>query len=126
MVNLHLRVPLLFIVTGCLLIICVPSNAQSKKTDGLTLEQVRAAYGIDKLLRAGIDGSGQTVAIVTEGGFKNADIDTFAKQYSLPAAQITTVSVGSNNDTPNDGSLEWTMDTEIGYSMPPKETILVF
>ncbi len=124
---MKLRIMLLLTVVTCLLTVPTQSNAQNAlPPHGLTLDEIRAAYGLDKLMQAGEDGTGQTVAIITQGGFKASDITTFASQWNLPPAQITSVLVGNNDGQPNGGSLEWTMDTEIVYAIAPKATILVF
>jgi len=117
------------VVIGCLLISLLastPSLTPRAASPGLTLEQVRAAYGIDKLMQAGMDGSGQTVAVVATGGFKASDIDTFAKRYQLPTGNIQAVPVGNNPSWTEVNSVEFTMDAEIIDAMAPKATILVF
>jgi kumamolisin len=90
---------------------------------GLTLDQVRAAYGIDKLMQTGIDGHGQTVAILAVSGFLQSDIDTFVKRYHLPTPDIQVKTVGKVADTPE---LEYTMDTEIVDAMAPGATLFVY
>src|SRR5258708_36736370 len=101
---------LLLTVVTCLLTVPTQSNAQNAlPPHGLTLDEIRAAYGLDKLMQAGEDGTGQTVAIITQGGFKASDITRFASQWNLPPAQITSVLVGNNDGQRNGGSLDWQM-----------------
>lgn len=54
---------------------------------GYTPSQIRAAYGVDKLIESAIDGSGQTIAIIVAYDAPNAELNlnTFSSRFGLPA-----------------------------------------
>ncbi|MEO8395340.1 MAG: S53 family peptidase [Chloroflexota bacterium] len=90
---------------------------------GLTLQQVRDAYGITPLLDRGIDGSGQNVAIVTGGNYGQSDVEFFAAHYQLPTPTVEHILAPASPELP---AAEWTMDVEIVLALAPRATILVY
>lgn len=102
---------------------------------GYTPVQLQGAYGVSSLLAKGIDGRGQTVAIID--AYDSPTIAQDANQYShdhgLPAAQITRIASPIATYTPEvPGTLldpqgwsgEETLDVEAVHSMAPGAAIV--
>lgn len=99
---------------------------QSSKFQGYFPEQLRAAYNITPLAKAGLDGSGQSIAIFASGGFKRSDIDTYTKTFNLPSANIETILVNGADGKPNKDVGEVELDIEVVLAIAPKAKILVY
>lgn len=61
---------------------------------GFTPNQFRTAYGFDPLATAGLDGSGERVALIEINGFKISDVKAFAGCFGLPVPKVTRYGVG--------------------------------
>jgi subtilase family serine protease len=61
---------------------------------GFTPNQYRTAYGFDPLATAGLDGTGERVALIEINGFKASDIKAFATCFALRVPKITQYGVG--------------------------------
>jgi kumamolisin len=87
---------------------------------------------VAKLYRfpAGLDGSGQCIAIIElGGGYRTTDLNTYFKSLKVPAPWVTTVSVDGGKNKPGqptgaDG--EVMLDIEIAGAVAPKATIAVY
>jgi hypothetical protein len=55
-----------------------------------------AIYDVLPLWSAGIDGTGQTIAVLAESDINTKDVDTFRASFGLPAKPVTMVYVGPN------------------------------
>ena len=101
-------------------------------------DQLQKAYGVDQLVAKGIDGSGQTVAIVDAYGSSTilTDANAFSKAYGLPKLVMgQNFDIVSNNgaanrpETPAQDPLGWqaevTLDVEAVHSMAPGAKILL-
>lgn len=79
---------------------------------------------------AGLDGSGQTIAIIElGGGFKPQDLKTYFAGLKLPAPSVKVVSVnGARNQptTPNSADGEVLLDIEVAAAVAPKAHLVVY
>jgi subtilase family serine protease len=96
---------------------------------GYTPQQVRGAYGVDQVLSSGIDGSGQTVAVVD--AFHALTMKKDLKKYSRLHGLPVPVLIQRNEVPPRDqkGNKQgWygeeTLDLESVHSMAPGATLL--
>lgn len=97
--------------------------------------QLQHAYGVDKLLAAGIDGRGVTIAIVDPFGSPTAlaDLKRFDHAYRLPDPPsfkvITPVGAPPPFDAKNADMTGWaeetTLDIQIAHAMAPGANILL-
>jgi len=92
-----------------------------------TPTQVAQAYDFP----AGLDGSGQSIAILElGGGFNTADLDTFFGGLSLPTPQVTSIGVDGGSNAPTgdpsgpDGEVE--LDIEVAGAVAPRAQIGVY
>jgi subtilase family serine protease len=109
--------------------------AQPYAPCGYTPSQLQGAYGVSSLLAGGIDGRGQTVAIIDayDSPTIQQDADTYSQRHGLPAANITRVASPIATYTPEvPGTLldpqgwsgEETLDVEAVHSMAPRAAIV--
>lgn len=92
-----------------------------------TPPQIAAAYGFP----AGIDGSGQTIALIElGGGYAPADLRTYFGNLGLPVPAVSSVAVdgGSNAPTgdPNSADAEVALDIEVAGAIAPGAKIVVY
>src|SRR4051812_30359604 len=101
--------------------------AASSGIDGFTPAQIRKAYGFDKV---GLDGSGQTIAIVDAYNDPNivSDVATFSSEFNLPTADLSIVSETGGSRLPRTDSGwagEIALDVEWAHAIAPKAKILL-
>ena len=69
-------------------------------TDGVTTsmgpEDIYTAYNVKSVLDRGIDGHGQTIAIVARSDFNVSDVTSFQQQFGVPAGAPIKVFPGGN------------------------------
>lgn len=95
--------------------------------------QMRRAYGTDRLIGAGFDGSGRTIVIVDAFGSPTIDKDVgiFSSFYGLPSAALTQVyPQGPVSFDPTDPNMvgwasETTLDVEWAHAIAPKAKIVL-
>ncbi len=93
---------------------------------GYTPNEVAKFYNFP----AAVDGTGQTVGIIElGGGFRPADLETYAQEIGVPPARVTAVSVDHGRNTPStaegaDG--EVMLDIEVIASIAPGAKIAVY
>lgn len=79
---------------------------------------------------AGLDGSGQTIAIIElGGGFKPADLKTYFTGLKLPVPTVKVVSVNGGRNQPtnaNSADGEVLLDIEVAAAVAPKAQIVVY
>jgi subtilase family serine protease len=99
---------------------------------GYQPSDIQKAFGLDKLYAAGLDGSGQTVAIVDAFGSTTIrqDAATFAAAMGLPPVDLTII--GTPTSSPFDAdankagwAIETTLDVEWVHAIAPKAKILL-
>ncbi|HTS80240.1 MAG TPA: S53 family peptidase [Myxococcaceae bacterium] len=98
---------------------------------GYSAGDIQTAYSLDKLYRRGLDGSGQTVAIVDAFGSKTIafDLAVFSQAMGLPPADLTIIGTPTEtvfSGTPNSvWALETTLDVEWVHAIAPGAKILL-
>ena len=110
------------------------ANAVGTSTNsGFTPIQIQEAYGVSALLSAGINGKGETIAIVDAYNDPNiaADANTFSAAYGLPLFNSTggpTLTIAQPGGTPPT-SAGWTteisLDVEWAHAIAPEANILL-
>ncbi|HEX8982173.1 MAG TPA: S53 family peptidase [Ktedonobacterales bacterium] len=96
-----------------------------------TPQQLRAAYGLTSLYNAGKRGQGQTVVIIDSFGspMLQQDLDTFDKQFNLPAVKLKVLSpLGTIPFNSDDADMvgwqtETTLDVEMVHAIAPEASI---
>ena len=101
-----------------------PSDAQA--TSGFTGIDLAKLYDFP----AGLDGSGQCIAIIElGGGYRSRDLKAFFKSLNLATPSVTAVSVDGGKNSP---SLPWSadaevmLDIEVAGAVAPKAHIAVY
>lgn len=105
----------------------IQPGSTSSKPAGYSPQQIRRAYGIDKLINAGITGKEQNIAIITTG--KNAtleaDLQVFSNTFGLPPAKLNIhFFQGVPEDNPS-FDLETALDVQWAHALAPDATIHV-
>jgi subtilase family serine protease len=86
-------------------------------------------YNSQALLNAGINGTGQTIAIVSDSDVSTADVNAFRSLFGLPANNFQriippgTVNPGIQNNASNSDELEAVLDVEWAGAVAPGATI---
>ena len=109
------------------------SRAAAPPADGLSPAQAWAAYDVGPLLRAGIDGKGQTIAVVDPFGSPTIahDVAVFDKRFRLPPLSLREIqpagAVPRYRPTParTGAADETTLDVEWAHTMAPGAKILL-
>jgi hypothetical protein len=83
-----------------------PALTTNQTGDGQTLYGVTpydfaTIYNLKPLWDAGLDGTGQQIAIIAESDISTADVDQFRSAFGLPATQLNII---HNGDAPGFGS----------------------
>ena len=94
--------------TGC---------AAAVQTGSFTPNQYLTAYNFTPLQAAGLNGSGERIALIEIDGYKTSDIDTFAGCFGLRVPPITDFGVGISHSLPPGG--ESTLDLEVLTAAAP-------
>ena len=80
-------------------------------------------YNIAPLYQAGIDGTGQSIAVVGESDVLLSDIRAFRTRYGLPANDPKMVLYGGTDPGYNGSQIEGNLDLEWAGAIAPKATI---
>ena len=90
------------------------------------LQQSRVS-GIDKLWDKGINGAGQTIAVLGNSNFLLSDVDAFKACNNL-SNKLTIKSVGNKPFQPmfDGGSPEWMLDIQTAMSLAPGADIIFY
>jgi len=99
----------------------------------LGIDQFRAAYGVDSLIKQGITGKGQTVIDIVSYGSPTLqqDVASFDKHFALPTANVQVLSpIGTVPFDPNNNEMtgwagETELDVEIIHAVAPDAKIIV-
>ncbi len=93
-------------------------------TSTFTPPQVAALYDFPK----GLDGSGQTVAIIElGGGYKASDLSTYFSGLGIKQPKVSAVSVDGGKNTPgSDADGEVLLDIEVAGSIAPGASYAVY
>jgi len=107
------------------------SGAPNLPPCGYQPSDIQTAYGLDKLYKAGLDGRGQTVAIVDAFGSTTIqqDVAAFSFYMGLPPADLTVIGTPTESDfsgSPNAGwADETTLDVEWVHAIAPRAKIVL-
>lgn len=88
-------------------------------------DQIQTAYDFKPLYNRGIDGTGQTVALIELDSYDPADLQQFDQAYNLPDPSIIESYVGGQNFVPGN-DLETTMDLEWVHALAPGAAIHIY
>lgn len=92
---------------------------------GYSPDVVRTAYNINPLYQQGLDGTGQTIALIEIDTINTSDLSAFDQQYNLPDPTVQEYYVGGRSfHVPVGG--EATMDVEWAHAMAPGATIQLY
>ena len=79
---------------------------------------------------AGVDGAGQTIAIIElGGGYRNSDLRVFFQEIGVPLPKISSISVdhaGNNPTTAGSADGEVMLDIEVAGAVAPKANLAVY
>jgi subtilase family serine protease len=90
-----------------------------------TPSQIATAYDFTPLYKAGIDGTGQKVALLELDAPSTSDLTQFDQAYSLPSAKIKQYYVGGKKFKVNVGE-EATLDVEWLHALAPGASIQLY
>ncbi|MDP9483181.1 MAG: S53 family peptidase, partial [Chloroflexota bacterium] len=99
--------------------------AASAPRFGLRPSDVATAYDLLPLQKAGLDGTGQTIAIVSFDAIDDATIAAFDRELGISSAKVIHVPVNGGT-RPGEGSSEVALDIEVIRSIAPKARIINF
>jgi kumamolisin len=106
-----------------------PLAVTQQVSQGYTASDIQTAYDAGPLLDAGVDGTGETIALLEWGGFDQADISAFDRSNGLPDATINEYYVGGSQfplDNSRSARGETTLDLEWAHAMAPGATLNVY
>ena len=109
------------------------SRAAALPADGLSPAQAWAAYDLGPLLRAGIDGKGQTIAVIDPFGSPTIarDVGVFDRRFGLPPLSLRVIQPAGavpryRPTMARTGAAgETTLDVEWAHTMAPEAKILL-
>jgi kumamolisin len=100
-------------------------QATGKASAGLTPTKARSGYNVASAISAGYTGSGQTVGVLEFSGFKQSDITTYDKNYSLtPSTPVVRSAGGGTTDLSGEDEVE--LDIEVVQALAPKAAVKVY
>jgi len=82
-------------------------------------------YDINPLLSAGINGAGQTIAVLARSNIYLSDVQSFRSMFGLKANNPTFMVTNSDPGQVNGDNLETTLDTEWAGAVAPNASIKV-
>ena len=89
----------------------------------LAPEDMAKIYNIAPLYDAGIDGTGQSIAVVGASAVAVSDIRAFRTRFNLPANDPKMVLYGGTDPGYNDNQIEGNLDLEWAGAVAPKATL---
>ena len=92
--------------------------------DGMTPRIIDRVYELEGLRALGLNGEGQTVAIVSLDTFDPGDIKAFDRLAGTSGPAVKRVAVNGGVDSPGDGQDEVSLDIEVIRAVAPKAQIL--
>jgi uncharacterized protein (TIGR03437 family) len=103
------------------------SGPQPRNTSGvnhyLTPDDLATIYNFAPLLQAGIDGTGQTIAVIGRSDFNPADVRSFRARYKLPPNEPQVKLFGPDPGTTG-SALEANIDLDVVGAVARNATIL--
>ena len=92
--------------------------------DGMTPPIIDRVYELEGLRALGLNGEGQTVAIVSLDTFDPGDIKAFDRLAGTSGPAVKRVAVNGGVDSPGDGQDEVSLDIEVIRAVAPKAQIV--
>ncbi len=92
--------------------------------DGMTPPIVDRLYEFEPLRALGINGEGQTIAIVSLDTFDPSDVELLDRHLGLSGPDVEKVPVNGGVADPGDGAVEVNLDIDIVRAIAPKAQIL--
>jgi pro-kumamolisin-like protein/Big-like domain-containing protein len=80
-------------------------------------------YGVSSLYKTGLDGTGQTIAIVARSNIDFADVEIFRQVFGLPFNDPNVIISGPDPEFAGDDAVETTLDVEWSGAVAPKATV---
>jgi subtilase family serine protease len=93
---------------------------------GMLPDTVARAYEIDALHAAGLNGEGQTIAIVSLDTYTPSDIDLFDRHNGISGPAVEEVRLAGALDTPGDQTAEVALDIEVLRDIAPQAKIISY
>lgn len=93
---------------------------------GYTPGEVAQLYDLAPLQGRGLNGQGQTVAILTHSDYSDADLRQFNQEYNLDPTLPTRVAVDGGAALDPESQAESEMDAEIVHEIAPRASILEY
>ncbi|MFL5679978.1 MAG: protease pro-enzyme activation domain-containing protein [Chloroflexota bacterium] len=103
----------------------IAPGATDLPASGLKPSDVLTAYDIQSLRDAGIDGTGQTIAVVSFDTFRDADVKAFDQAFGITTPLPKRIPVGEAV-SPGEGAVEVDLDVQVIRSIAPRAQILNF
>ncbi|PWU09117.1 MAG: peptidase S8 [Terriglobia bacterium] len=101
----------------------VPPEYNLGNSHYLVPEDFATIYNIAPLYRAGLDGAGQSIAIVGQSEVLLSDIRAFRARYNLPANDPKIMLYGTTDPGFNSAQIEGNLDLEWAGAIAPKAAI---
>lgn len=92
-------------------------------THYLAPEDFATIYDVAPLYQAGIDGTGQAIAVIGQSDIVISDIRSFRSKYKLPANDPKLINYGGGDPGLNSAQLEANLDLEWAGAVAPGATI---
>lgn len=103
-----------------------PKPAPSSPTGELP-SKIRSLYGFDAVASAGINGSGQHIAIATYNSFHVSEVNSYYAQMNIsPAPTVDQINVSGTATYDENSALETNTDAELSGMIAPGAAIHVF
>jgi kumamolisin len=99
--------------------------ADQPGTNGYTPGDLASAYDLGPLQQAGLDGSGQTIALAEIDTFRPSDISSYDSTFGITALPVKVIPVDGGGARPQDVS-ETTLDIEVIHAIAPQVHILAY
>lgn len=94
---------------------------------GLKPDDVAKAYDIERLHEMGIEGQGQTVAVIITGHARDQEISKFEKLTGTSGPRVRHIAVnGGSSDTTGPGAGEANLDVDVIRGVAPQAQILSY
>ena len=101
-----------------------PAAALASGLIALTPADLGTIYGVQRLHQAGIDGTGQKIAVVGDSAIDLSDIQMFRKTFDLGDANVQTVLAGPDPGLVPGLVAEPDLDLEVSGAMAPNATLV--
>jgi hypothetical protein len=104
---------------------CSAANDAAADNGSYTMDQVGSAYGVNSLLSAGQNGTGETIGLYELGQSSASDINTYKSCFGL--TNPFAVQAVDGGGTPNaNGTVEADLDVEQVMTQAPKASVISY